>query len=122
MKVLATVLGALTLTVRVSAWYGSVTKGDDCGSGGCSGYLDLTDYNTGSTYWCGWIYPDSSSACSGSGNACSITCYETSPGGYNFPIQYWKTSDGCQNINFEGAFGGAGHGWCCDPTSCSLTA
>lgn len=73
MKVLATVFGALTLTVRVSAWYGSVTKGDDCGSGGCSGYLDLTDYNTGSTYWCGWIYPDSSSACSGSGNACSIT-------------------------------------------------
>jgi hypothetical protein len=73
MKVLATVLGALTLTVRVSAWYGSVTKGDDCGSGGCSGFLDLTDYNTGSTYWCGYIYPDSSSACSGEGNACSIT-------------------------------------------------
>lgn len=34
MKVLATVLGALTLTVRVSAWYGQVTRGGyDAGGG-----------------------------------------------------------------------------------------
>lgn len=49
------------------------------------------------------------------------SCQETSPGGYNFNAQFWVTSDGCANIDFEGALS-AGHGWCCGGMPCDLTA
>jgi hypothetical protein len=45
---------------------------------------------------------------------------ETSPGGYDFDARVWKTKDGCYNIDFDDAFGGAGHGWCCGQLPCDI--
>lgn len=73
MKVLATVLAALTLTVRVSAWYGQVTKGGFDGGGGYYTILYLDDFNTGSTYSCDIFIADFAHPCPGESNACSTT-------------------------------------------------
>ncbi|KAI0123324.1 hypothetical protein BJ170DRAFT_687339 [Xylariales sp. AK1849] len=50
----------------------------------------------------------------------AVSCRETSPGGYNFNAKFWQTSDGCNNIDFEGAFN-LGHEWCCGGAPCDLS-
>ncbi|CAI7575415.1 unnamed protein product [Penicillium manginii] len=46
---------------------------------------------------------------------------ETSPGGYGFGALVWRTSDGCHNIDFQGALN-SGHGYCCGSLPCDITA
>lgn len=50
-----------------------------------------------------------------------ISFYETSAGGYEFGALMWRTSDGCHNIDFEGALD-AGHGYCCGSLPCDFSA
>lgn len=46
---------------------------------------------------------------------------EDTPGGYYFSASLWRTSDGCHNIDFEGALS-AGHGYCCGSLPCDISA
>lgn len=43
----------------------------------------------------------------------------TSPGGYGFGANVWRTSDNCYNIDFKGALDSV-HCYCCG--SCDTTA
>ncbi|CEJ60717.1 hypothetical protein PMG11_09280 [Penicillium brasilianum] len=79
--------------------------------------ISLTDYNTGSNYsgmlWGGL------NACTTS--ECPIRFHETSAGGYTFNAKMWRTSNGCHNIDFEGALD-AHHVYCCGSLPRDFTA
>ncbi|KAK3322955.1 hypothetical protein B0H66DRAFT_639273 [Apodospora peruviana] len=100
-----------------AAFWGQLNLVGRCPGEGCFTYLTLRDYNTGSTYDCGIVNPG---YCNSPGK-CTNTCTETSPGGYNFNVQYWQTSDGCENVDFLGALD-AHHGWCCGGVPCDIGA
>ncbi|KAL7927158.1 hypothetical protein ACQKWADRAFT_99681 [Trichoderma austrokoningii] len=74
----------------------------------------LTDYNTGSKY---------SAQLDGgfSSYGKEVFFVETTPGSYDFSASLWRTSDGCHNIDFQGAFG-ANHGYCCGSLPCNFSA
>ncbi|RFU24879.1 hypothetical protein B7463_g11463, partial [Scytalidium lignicola] len=111
-------LGTLAILAgNASAFYGQLSLDEEC-SEGCNTVLNILDHHAGSTYTCGAVNP---SFCTHEG-ACKVLCQETSKGGYNWNAEFWQTSDGCHNINFEGAFGGAGHGYCCGGAPCNIGA
>ncbi|KAL6903268.1 hypothetical protein GGI43DRAFT_401608 [Trichoderma evansii] len=117
-------LGILALTGSAAAWWGQLNSGDQSGP-----WIEvyLTDYNTGSGYygtlWGGWgpngvntanmIYME---------DIAYRNSFVEDTGGYTFNASLWQTSDGCYNIDFEGAFSGAGHGYCCDGLPCDIGA
>ncbi|KAM0259019.1 hypothetical protein ACHAQJ_003518 [Trichoderma viride] len=102
-----------------NAWWGQLSDEPPIGTVGGPDiqYIFLRDYDTGSTYQgnivTGW------SACTTS--ECSIRFDETSPGGYDFTANIWRTSDGCHHIDFKGAFN-AGQGYCCGSLPCDIGA
>ncbi|KAI1370940.1 hypothetical protein F4677DRAFT_464640 [Hypoxylon crocopeplum] len=107
-----------SLASSAAAFWGQLSLDTDCGSSeGCLTILGLLDYDTGSTYTCGNVYPPN---CPNEGS-CSVFCQETSGGGYNFDAKFWQTSDGCENIDFEGALD-SHHGYCCGGTPCDIAA
>ncbi|KAJ5666873.1 hypothetical protein N7462_011282 [Penicillium macrosclerotiorum] len=112
------ILSAAALIGHASAFYGQMAASAyEANEGGVFQIIYLTDYNSGSTY-SGTLYGGFNSCTS---SECSIDFYETSPGGYDFTALMWRTSDGCHNINFEGALS-AGHGYCCGSLPCDFTA
>ncbi|KAM0451023.1 hypothetical protein ACHAPV_010242 [Trichoderma viride] len=107
----------LSLAGFAAAWEGQLSADpQNVGEGGiASTNVHLLDYNTGSRYTTtilpGWTPSE------------QYVCFaEDGSGAYNFPAALWQTYDGCYNIDFEGAFGGAGHGYCCDGLPCDITA
>ncbi|KAJ5663983.1 hypothetical protein N7507_004714 [Penicillium longicatenatum] len=111
-------LTAAALVGQASAFYGQMAASAyEANEGGTFQIIYLTDYNTGSTY--SGTLRGGFNGCASS--ECSIDFYETSPGGYNFEALMWRTSDGCHNIDFEGAFS-AGHGYCCGSLPCDISA
>ncbi|KAK3321872.1 hypothetical protein B0H66DRAFT_552842 [Apodospora peruviana] len=124
MKTTAMIPSATALTSVVlalfagssSAFWGQLRLDTVC-SEGCNTILNLKDYNTGSTYTCGTVNP---TFCTSEG-LCRVFCTETSPGGFNFFVQYWHTNDGCNNLDFQGALD-SHHGWCCGGTPCDIGA
>ncbi|PNP48043.1 hypothetical protein TGAM01_v200423 [Trichoderma gamsii] len=116
MKV-ATLFGAVAaLAGPAAAFWGQMAAGnlEVTGEGPASQTITLTDYNTGSKY--------SGQLVGGfSGNGKSVFFNEITPGGYYFYASLWRTSDGCHNIDFEGALS-AGHGFCCGSLPCDLGA
>ncbi|KAK3317506.1 hypothetical protein B0T19DRAFT_405198 [Cercophora scortea] len=117
-----TILPALSVlaffTGSSTAFWGQLRLDYSCPGEGCFTTLNIKDYNTGSTYTCGAVNP---SYCTSEGK-CPVYCQETSPGGYNWNAQFWQTTDGCDNMDFLGAFGGAGHGYCCGGAPCDIGA
>ncbi|KAH8124907.1 hypothetical protein ACSS6W_005149 [Trichoderma asperelloides] len=108
-------LGLLALTGSVAAFNGQVSTWLEAGGEG-PGILHiyLTDYDAGSTY----EGRDYTGGLSSQGQ--EVGFVETSPGGYNWSASVWQTSDGCFNIDFQGAFG-AGHEYCCGGLPCDLS-
>ncbi|KAM0255680.1 hypothetical protein ACHAQJ_005524 [Trichoderma viride] len=116
MKVSALFSAVAALAGPAAAFYGQLAAGTLAvtGEGPASQPVYLTDYNTGSTYAGRLTFGFSATEN-------SVQFDETSAGGYDFYALLWKTSDGCHNIDFQGALG-AGHGWCCGSLPCDLTA
>ncbi|KAJ5634843.1 hypothetical protein N7528_002685 [Penicillium herquei] len=111
-------LTAAALAGHAHAFYGQMAASAyEENEGGIFQVIYLTDYNTGSTY-SGTLYGGFNDCTS---YECTVDFYETSSGGYDFPALMWRTSDGCHNIDFEGAFD-AGHGYCCGSLPCDFTA
>ncbi|KAL6898343.1 hypothetical protein GGI43DRAFT_385219 [Trichoderma evansii] len=110
-------LSLLGLAGIAVAWNGQLIQDDEnTGEGGIrSRNVHLVDYDTKSRY-SATLLPDWTS------NVQSVFFVEDNGGGYNWPAQLWQTLDGCYNIGFEGAFGGAGHGYCCDGLPCDINA
>ncbi|KAJ5628229.1 hypothetical protein N7490_010457 [Penicillium lividum] len=114
---------SLFVTVATLASYASAFSGQmaasayEANEGGVFQIIYLTDYTSGSTY-SGTLYGGFNGCAS---SECSVDFYETSPGGYEFTALMWRTSDGCHNIDFEGALS-AGHGYCCGSLPCDFTA
>ncbi|EAW13690.1 uncharacterized protein ACLA_044100 [Aspergillus clavatus NRRL 1] len=111
-------LTAAAFVGQAAAFWGQMDTSDWLGNeGGSYKYVYLKDYNTGSTYRAyvhgGW------DACAS--NHCTVQFTETSKGTYTFNAQLWRTSNGCHNIDFEGALD-AHHGYCCGALPCDLAA
>ncbi|KAL6891959.1 hypothetical protein GGI43DRAFT_387197 [Trichoderma evansii] len=116
MKV-ATLFGAVAaLAGPAAAFWGqmAVVALQVTGEGPASQTITLTDYNTGSQYSGQLLYGFSSTGQ-------NVFFDEITPGGYSFYASLWKTSDGCHNIDFEGALS-AGHGYCCGSLPCDISA
>ncbi|KAJ5286780.1 hypothetical protein N7478_002466 [Penicillium angulare] len=118
MKFTAVLATVAALAGSANAFYGQMAASAyELNEGGNYQIIYLTDYNTGSTYqgtlWGGF------NACTST--ECSAGFSETSPGGYDFTAALWRTSDGCHNIDFNGAFS-AGHGYCCGSLPCDFSA
>ncbi|KAJ5928366.1 hypothetical protein N7466_007322 [Penicillium verhagenii] len=118
-------LSAVALAGHAHAFYGKMTASDyessvPKGGTGVSEvlqYITLTDLNTGSMYE--GVLEGGFDGCTS--EECSIYFVETTTGDYNFYALMWRTSDGCHNIDFEGAFS-AGHGYCCGSLPCDFSA
>ncbi|KAJ5748779.1 uncharacterized protein N7511_010475 [Penicillium nucicola] len=109
---------ALALANQASAFYGQMAASAyEANEGGTFQIIYLTDYNTGSTY-SGTLYGGFNSCTS---SECAVIFHETSAGTYGFTAEMWRTSDGCHNIDFQGAFD-AGHGYCCGSLPCDFSA
>ncbi|KAL7948050.1 hypothetical protein V8C42DRAFT_316518 [Trichoderma barbatum] len=111
MKVSA-LFSTVALAGAASAWNGQMASKNKQADG--TQTITMRDYTTGSTY-------DATLSGGFTGTPRTVLFVETSPGGYRFAADLWKTSDGCHNINFNGAFD-AGHGWCCGSLPCNLQA
>ncbi|KAJ5766439.1 uncharacterized protein N7511_004055 [Penicillium nucicola] len=118
MKVLS-FLSALALAGSAAAWNGQLAADAyNSGEGGqVTQEIHLTDYATGSTYQ-GWLYGGFNGCTT---TECSVYFEENSGGNYQFTAKLWRTSDGCHNIDFQGAFD-AGHGYCCGSLPCDISA
>ncbi|KAJ6108582.1 hypothetical protein N7523_009905 [Penicillium sp. IBT 18751x] len=111
-------LSAVVLAGHASAFYGQMADSANMiNEGGNYQLIYLTDYNTGSTYT-GTLY-GGFNACTS--QECTVSFHETSSGGYQFKALMWRTSDGCHNIDFQGALS-AGHGYCCGSLPCDFSA
>ncbi|KAJ5752488.1 hypothetical protein N7520_009405 [Penicillium odoratum] len=114
---------SLFVTVATLASYASAFTGQMAASayeeneGGVFQIIYLTDYTSGSTY-SGTLFGGFDGCTTGE---CIVDFSETSSGGYEFHALMWRTSDGCHNIDFEGALD-AGHGYCCGSLPCDFTA
>ncbi|KAJ5646739.1 hypothetical protein N7490_003111 [Penicillium lividum] len=114
-------LSAVALAGHARAFYGRMTassyEGIGIGVSGIFQIITLTDLNTGSMYE--GVLEGGFDGCTSF--ECSVGFDETTVGDYNFNALMWRTSDGCHNIDFEGAFS-AGHGYCCGSLPCDFSA
>ncbi|PON30905.1 hypothetical protein TGAM01_v200325 [Trichoderma gamsii] len=108
-SLLALTSSAAAFSGQFSTWY------EGGGEGPGILHIYVTDYSTGSTYE-GRDYDGSLSS-----QGKEISFVETSDGDYSWNASVWVTSDGCFNIDFQGAFG-VGHGYCCGGFPCNLSA
>ncbi|KAK4212298.1 hypothetical protein QBC37DRAFT_425212 [Rhypophila decipiens] len=115
-NIIPALMGTVSFFTGISSAFNGQLRLDTVCSEGCNTVLNLRDYDTGSTYTCGVLVP---SFCSYEGR-CPVICRETSPGGYNFNAQFWQTSDGCDNIDFEGALD-SHHEYCCGGAPCDIS-
>ncbi|KAJ5938235.1 hypothetical protein N7454_004577 [Penicillium verhagenii] len=79
--------------------------------------ITLTDFTSGSVYE-GYLWGGFNECTS---TECTVDFSEITDGNYAFAALMWRTSDGCHNIDFEGALSSE-HGYCCGSLPCDFTA
>ncbi|KAJ5896425.1 uncharacterized protein N7473_005824 [Penicillium subrubescens] len=111
-------LSAVALFGHASAFYGQMSASDYfINEGGVYQNVYLKDDKTGSTY-SGYLRGGFNGCTS---SPCNLQFSETSAGGYAFYASMWRTSDGCHNIDFQGALD-SHHGYCCGSLPCDFSA